>query len=285
MQNQVNLDRFYYRVRKVCVLVAAILILPALAYAQDNQGNNQIAALQAQVTALQNQVNTLQSQLAAVQKNNALALDPYVRVAQGQVNGVNGPHVYFTGANIHIVSGQHVTNDTLTGLGNLIIGYDEVPTVLPCGSPLRPGDRGGSHNLVIGRGNRFTQTAFGGLVAGEVNTISNEGASVSGGSGNTASGITASVSGGGALNTASGLNASVSGGALNTASAEDASVSGGFNNIASGNQASVDGGLNNKASGDHASVSGGINNPASGDHASVSGGSRVTVNTPAGHSP
>src|SRR6516164_9107666 len=99
MQNEVNFDRFHNRIRKVCALVAATLILPALAYAQNNQGDSQIAALQAQVTALQNQVNTLQSQLAAVQKNNAFALGPYVSVVPGQVDGVNGPHIYFTGAN------------------------------------------------------------------------------------------------------------------------------------------------------------------------------------------
>ena len=48
-------------------------------------------------------------------------------------------------------------------------------------SVLNTGDRGGSHNLVIGSGHRFTMAAFGGLLAGELNTISNLGASVSGG--------------------------------------------------------------------------------------------------------
>ena len=37
--DEVNLDRFYNRIRKVCALVAATLILPTLAYAQNNQGN------------------------------------------------------------------------------------------------------------------------------------------------------------------------------------------------------------------------------------------------------
>jgi hypothetical protein len=39
--DEVNLDRFYNRIRKVCALVAATLILPTLAYAQNNQGNDQ----------------------------------------------------------------------------------------------------------------------------------------------------------------------------------------------------------------------------------------------------
>jgi len=39
--DEVNLDRFHNCIRKVCALVAATLILPALAYAQNNQGDDQ----------------------------------------------------------------------------------------------------------------------------------------------------------------------------------------------------------------------------------------------------
>ena len=52
---------FHNRIRKVCALVAATLILPALAYAQNNQGDNQPAALQAQITALKTTVTSLQN--------------------------------------------------------------------------------------------------------------------------------------------------------------------------------------------------------------------------------
>ncbi|MGA8660600.1 MAG: hypothetical protein WB586_31185 [Chthoniobacterales bacterium] len=101
------------------------------------------------------------------------------------------------GANIHIISGMGTTNDNgnPSGLGNLIIGYDEGPDVLGF-SALNAGDRGGSHNLIIGRGNRFTNLAFGGLVAGELNTISAEGNTVSGGFNNTAGGQFTVVIGG-----------------------------------------------------------------------------------------
>jgi hypothetical protein len=38
-------------------------------------------------------------------------------------------------------------------------------------SPLQAGDRGGSHNLVIGRYRRFTQAAFGGLLVTDNTTF------------------------------------------------------------------------------------------------------------------
>jgi hypothetical protein len=248
---------------------------------------NQVAALQSAVatlqtsnSALQSQVNALQTQLAVVQSNKALALGPFVSVNPNPENGVIGPNITFKGANIHIVSGSGVTDDhlstggSLTGRGNLIIGYDEAPPeFLP---PLGPGDRGGSHNLVIGLWNRFTNAAFGGLVAGELNTISNQAASVSGGELNTADGIYASVSGGGS-NTASNFADSVSGGANNHANGGVASISGGTDNDANGPAASVSGGAGNRATGIAASVSGGQFNVANGPEASVSGGSGNTA--------
>jgi len=218
----------------------------------DKEIRAEIGALKAQVADLQNQVNslqtsnsTLQSQLAAVQSNPALALGPFVSVDPNPAAGVVGPHITFTGANIHIVSGSGSTTDNgaPTGLGNLIVGYDEPPGSPEGGPPLNSGDRGGSHNLVIGTFNRFTQAAFGGLVAGDQNTIKSFGASVTGGAGNTASGQFATVSGG-LGNTASGGFASVSGGQDNTASGDFASVSGGQLNIASGANTVVIGGQN-----------------------------------------
>jgi hypothetical protein len=235
---------------------------------QLNMQQGQITTLQGQVGSLQRANTTLQGQLAAVQSNPALALGPFVTVDPNAENGVVGPHITFKGANIHIVSGSGFTNDNdnPTGLGNLIIGYDEPP------GGLSSTDRGGSHNLVIGRYNRFTHAAFGGLVAGELNTISNKEASVTGGANNTASGLFASVSGG-ESNTASGGQASVSGGVNNAASGSGASVSGGESNTASGvNSASVSGGLSNTASGSRASVSGGDGNTANGTQSSVIGG-------------
>jgi hypothetical protein len=198
-----------------------------------------------------------------------------------------GNEVVITGANLHIVNGLGSTDclddqdneipDCPNGLGNLIVGYNE----------LRGGDedvRTGSHNVVVGRFNNFSRV--GGLVVGDANTISGPFAVVSGGELNTASGFAAAVSGG-TFNTASGEFSSVSGGIFNTASEASSSVSGGSGNTASGPFASVSGGgfdvffgeegAGNTASGEVSSVSGGSGNIASGSFAAVSGGRNRTA--------
>jgi hypothetical protein len=212
--------------------------------------------------------------------------------------------VVITGANLRVVNGLGSTNcldaqglpipNCPNGLGNLIVGYNEsrqelvAPGVGPvlC-EPERPfcqDRRTGSHNVVVGRGNNFSQ--FGGLVVGDVNEISGEFASVSGGTNHTASGSHSSISGGN-QGIASGGASSISGGLLNSASGLQSSISGGVLNRASGSRSSVSGGQNNTASGLASSVSGGENNTASGDFASVSGGSNRSApdmdNWAAGH--
>ncbi len=218
------------------LIATGILVAFALMAAQADAATipEEIATLQAQVAALQSQVNTqngyittLQSQLTVARP--VLALAPFVSVDPNPEKHVRGPNIVFKGANIHIESGSGATDDhgNRTGLGNLIIGYNEVP------DGLLQGGRGGSHNLVIGKLNSFTQAAFGGLVAGEGNTISNEGVSISGGINGIASGLFSSISGGSA-NTASGSQSSITGGNVNTASGLLASVTGGQENVASG---------------------------------------------------
>ena len=53
----------------------------------------------------------MKTQLAAVQHNNALLLGPYVTVDPNSENGVIGPNIVITGANIHIVDGSGATDD------------------------------------------------------------------------------------------------------------------------------------------------------------------------------
>jgi hypothetical protein len=150
------------------------------------------------IKELQSEIVQLQKQVATLQANKALALAPFVTVDLNSEVGVRGPNIVFSGANIHIVSGSLTTNDAgaPTGLGNLIIGYDEDPvnaTVAP--TSLNPGDRGGSHNLVIGRYHIFQSTAFGNLLAGERNFAQSE-AGFLAGYANEVSGTANSVSGG-----------------------------------------------------------------------------------------
>jgi trimeric autotransporter adhesin len=177
--------------------------------------------------------------------------------------------VFLTGANLHIVNGLDATQTT-NGLGNLIVGYNESRN-----DPDSPDVRTGSHNVVVGQRHNFSR--FGGLVVGDLSTISGDFAVVSSGSQNTARGTFAVVSGG-SHNTASGSSAAVSGGAGNTASGEFAVVSGGTGNTASGSSAVVSGGSQNTASGEFgAFVSGGTANTASSDFAAVSGGAGNTA--------
>jgi hypothetical protein len=276
----------HFRIMACCVLVAA-WASPVWAESKTEQ---QVEALQAQVNTLmgqvnsqQAQVNTLQTQLAQIKANPVLALGPYVAVDPNPENGLAGPHVIFYGANVHIVSGSGQTVDT-TGLGNLVVGYDEDSH----NTEIIDGNRTGSHNLVIGTQHMFTASA--GIVAGQANFISSnfatvtggqcnaagetglpggcifsngtsDAASVSGGLRNTASGKFSTVSAGNA-NTASGLASSVSGGGGNTASEQASSVSGGNGNAASGFKSSVSGGQGNAASGTVSSVGGGVGQQA-----------------------
>ncbi len=208
--------------------------------AKSGEVNANFAALVSAVTALEGQVATQQSEITALQANNALLLDQYLTISSGTIEGLAGPHVILTGANLHIRNGSGATS-TINGVGNLVVGYNEEVVF-----GLEPGDRGGSHNLIVGPEHRYLSS--GGLVAGFGSTLS-------------------------------GRFASVSGGWRNTASAEAASVSGGYANDASGLISSISGGYNNDAANYASSVSGGRNNTASGQYSSVSGGYSHTMIT------
>ncbi len=153
--------------------------------------------------------------------------------------------VVFDGANVHIQSGAGSTNATVNGLGNLFVGYNE-----DSGAGF---DRTGSHNLIVGRYHSFG--SWGGLLAGQQNTLSGE-ATVAFGS----------------LNEASGYFATITGGYFSDSSGDASSVLGGHSVTASGDYSTVSGGYDNEASGDYSSVSGGAACDASGNNSSVSGG-------------
>lgn len=245
--------------------------------------SSQLAATEAKVAALETENDTLTSQLDGVLGSQVMALDPYLTVTAGAQ-----PRVLLSGVNLQIVNGLGAT-DTINGLGNLIVGYDEENTFLEefcsdgemdrdaclgSGGSWSNSHKTGSHYLVAGSANSYSQ--FGGIVAGTRNASTGPYASVTGGEDNRASGSSAAVSGGGS-NVASGSSSSISGGYDGLASAVFSSTSGGAGNIASGVSASVVGGWMNIASGNNAVVSGGQQNVASAQDASVSGGAQNTA--------
>ena len=157
------------------------------------------SSLVTQLTAAQNRINELVTRVEKLEANggggggtipeNLTKLSQYLTVdtSTNPINGVTGPHVILTGVNVHIRSGSGFTDDhggMLTGLGNLVVGYNE-------GGPAQ---RGGSHNIVGGTLNLFP--SYGGLVVGQQNTISNHYATVTGGYQNEASGALSSILGG-----------------------------------------------------------------------------------------
>ncbi|MFO8070603.1 MAG: hypothetical protein R6V85_01900 [Polyangia bacterium] len=174
---------------------------------------------------------------------------------------VVGDDFYFTGVNLNVVNGhEDGKTDTINGLGNLIVGYNEAASV---------SDKSGSHNVVLGSENNYSD--YGGLVSGWRNEISGHYSTVLGGYGNDSTGHYASILGG-MSNTSSGIYSTVSGGLSNTSSGTYTSVTGGRGNVASGESSSVSGGLSNEALGEQCSVAGGHDNIANGAVGSISGG-------------
>jgi len=212
-----------------------------------NDNDSRIASLEAAIATLQTTVETLQTavsaletanadltaRLAAVENNSVLGLDGYLAL---DVDADNRILALFSGVNVQVVNGTGTTDGETNGLGNLIVGYNE----------LRGGgdDRTGSHNIVGGIENNYS--SYGGFIVGWHNNISGAYSTISAGYNNTAGGTLCSISGG----------------IDNVASLYVSSVSGGQANRASGFYSSVSGGYNNEASGDHSSVSAGNGNTA-----------------------
>jgi len=195
------------------LILSAILLslIPFSLYAsaQPNSGGlaNRVAELEAQVEVL------------ATALQQAQEILQFVYVETEEINELAGPHWIIEGANVHVRSGSGNTFDgcrrrdpdfpnceSLTGLGNLIVGYNE--DLPPAGGTPR-NIRTGSHNLVVGEFHSYS--SFAGFVVGSSNEVTGSNASVSGGTDNAALGSFSSVSGG-HRNEASGVAASVSGG-------------------------------------------------------------------------
>ena len=244
----------------ISIFVIVLMVLGGTAWAENGVGGSNRADEHSRIAQLEQRVLYLEEKLVT-----ALKIVEYLSFDENPINSLSGPHIIFSGVNIHVRNGSGKTIDDINGLGNLIVGYndclgrDPQPQTDVCKWSYE--GRGGSHVLVVG--DKHEYSSINGFVAGLQNTITGENASVSGGRGNIANDLSASVSGGGS-NIASGEYASVSGGSNNEANGRFASASGGDSNIASGRNSSVSGGLRNIASGQQSSVSGGTDNIASG---------------------
>lgn len=235
------------------IFLAIILLVPLMV--QSNEKSKK-EALEGKIAELTQRVADLEAKLR------------FVSVTTESMSGLVGPHMIFEGVNIHVRSGSGSTSDNiargepLTGLGNLVIGYNEI-------IPSTPMPRTGSHNLIIGPwhsyssysslisgSNNKTSAPFTSITGGAYNVASGTHSSIGGGSGNEASGNRSSISGGG-NNMARGLYSSISGGSQNEATSLNSSVSGGWGNVASGIYSCVNGGSNNFARGDFSSCTGG----------------------------
>ncbi|VAX01251.1 hypothetical protein MNBD_GAMMA21-1979 [hydrothermal vent metagenome] len=150
----------------------------------DNDGR--VAALEAGLVAMQASLDaanatiaTLQTDLNTVQNNSVLALDGNL-ISTLDVNGFLTAQ--FTGINVQVVNG--VDQTTINGLGNMIVGYNaprnsgslvcsdgQYTDQTACqggGETWAFNHKTGSHNLVAGDRNNYSQT--GGVVFGELNT-------------------------------------------------------------------------------------------------------------------
>ena len=152
--------------------------ISALLATVSNQ-TSQIVALQAMVNNQTNQISGLVGTVTDQAQQLSALTNLFVNFSR------DGNEIYITGANLHIVNGLNGTDST-NGLGNLIVGYNELRGA--------GDDRSGSHNVVIGSEENFS--SFGGFVVGLENSISGGFTSVSGGASNTASGVACTVSGG-----------------------------------------------------------------------------------------
>jgi len=97
----------------------------------------------AAITALQGQVADLTNRLVALEAKLAHV-------------SVSGNDITISGANLYVNSGSGTTDGAVNGLGNVIIGYNELRGA--------GDDRSGSHNLIMGRKNNFA--SYGGFLLG-----------------------------------------------------------------------------------------------------------------------
>ena len=209
--------------------------------------------LEAAFLLLMTQIVELQGQVEALEAAVVPGLSDHVSVVDDET-------LLVSGVNLQLVNGLGQTS-TANGSGNLIVGYNESDSTTI--------ERGGSHNLVLGRWNQYS--SFSGIVHGLHNAVLNDESAVIAGSNNVVSGVRSAVLGGDE-NTASGNKVVAMGGAQNEAKGSVSVAMGGENNEVDGTACIELGGRNNAALGGHDVLVGGGNNMTSGDKSVLVGG-------------
>lgn len=186
-------------------------------------------------------------------------------------NGIGGTTktLRISGINVQVVNGLGATATT-NGLGNLIVGYQEL------GNEVETDARTGSHYVLVGREHNYK--SFGGIVAGESNIAENEFASAYGGRRNRADGRWSVITGGGHNYTA-GDEGVIVGGTFNHALSGSTVVVGGEGNRAeapgaggAGAKAVVVGGYDNRSRGQGSVVVGGRYNTTNANYSAILAG-------------
>ena len=202
--------------------------------------------MMAQIIELQGQVEALQSAVIP-------GLSDHVSVEDDQT-------LLISGVNLQLVNGAGSTS-AVNGLGNLIVGYNESDSLTT--------ERGGSHNLVMGRWNQYG--SFSGIAHGLRNSVLDDESAVIAGSNNVVSGVRSAVFGGD-QNTASGNKVVAMGGVQNEAKGSVTSILGGSNNVSDGTASVIVGGAANQTLGNRTAVLGGGSNVSDGHVGVVVGG-------------
>jgi len=243
--------------------------------------NSTISQLQSNLNSANLTISLLQTDINDIENNTVLELDGLLKLSV--IDGHDTAE--FTDVNIQLNNGTNTTDGTVNGLGNFIIGYNEVLPFAPmfcsdpqytdsasCISNLNQWDNNvhtGSHNLIVGRGQSYTK--YSSLVSGLVNVANYQYTALIGGTKNIASGVFSTITGG-IENIASGQRSSISGGKNNIASGIDTSILGGHNNVAFGTSSSISGGTGNLTFGIASNISGGEDNNTIAAHSHIGGG-------------
>ena len=235
-----------------------------------------------------------QSQEARIEALELLLSRMELTTVDGKASYIFGPEqckypdgtpIESCGVNVYIRDGSGSTltpkDKDETGLGNLIIGYNELPSTQ---NPLRTA----THSIIVGNKHEYLTTAS--IILGIQNKIQETSLSlinghknieidgvlltILGGFNHIASQLPYSVILGGEQNTSTGRACVIAGGYLNHCKGKNSSIIGGLNNTTYGEASIIAAGLGNiiSSTGLYATIIGGLENLAEAVQSSILGG-------------